>query len=98
MVLASSGFTHTHPVRLSSKAGLLDRNVSRICIPSEPFSERVGPSADPTAPSGRSYNPRQMTSDPIDLAPAVPSAPQPPPPPPRTLLRLRSLCRVQLGT
>ena len=64
---------------------------------SEPFSERVGPSADPTAPSGRSYNPRQMTSDPIDLAPAVPSAP-PPPPPPRTLLRLRSLCRVQLGT
>ena len=38
-----------------------------------------GLSADPTAPSGRSYNPRQMASDPIDLAPAVPSAPPPPP-------------------
>ena len=46
---------------------------------SEPFSERVGPSADPTAPSGRSYNPRQMTSDPTDLPLAVPSAPPPPP-------------------
>ena len=32
MVLASSDLTHTHPVRLSSIAGLLDRNVSRICI------------------------------------------------------------------
>ena len=48
MVLASSDFTHTHPVRFSSIAGLLDRNVSRICIPSEPFSERVD--SRPTPP------------------------------------------------
>ena len=41
MVLASSGFTHAHPVRLSSIAGLLDRNVSRICIANHSRSVRA---------------------------------------------------------
>ena len=41
MVLVSSGFTYTHPVRLSSIAGLLDRNVGRIGIENHSRSVRA---------------------------------------------------------